>query len=48
MAAVNVDANLINRSMENDSKSGEVCVKEKVVQMQNGCYLLYTPAQSAH
>ena len=39
MAAVNVDANLVTRSTEargkNDSR--EVRVKEKVIQMQNGC-----------
>jgi G3E family GTPase len=40
MAAVNVDANLIARSNEargKDRISGEIRVKEKVVQMQNGC-----------
>ncbi|KAH7071554.1 CobW/HypB/UreG, nucleotide-binding domain-containing protein [Paraphoma chrysanthemicola] len=40
MAAVNVDANLISRSTESrkhDSTTGEIRVKEKVIQMQNGC-----------
>ena len=43
MAAVNVDGNLIARSSTNSSKSkrngdtAEVVVKEKVIQMQNGC-----------
>jgi G3E family GTPase len=40
MAAVNVDANLIARSSDirgRDSTTGEIRVKEKVVQMQNGC-----------
>jgi G3E family GTPase len=40
MAAVNVDANLIARSKEpyhRDKAGGEIRVKEKVVQMQNGC-----------
>jgi G3E family GTPase len=40
MAAVNVDANLIARSKEThhrDKAGGEIRVKEKVVQMQNGC-----------
>lgn len=40
MAAVNVDANLISRTTDVKSKSktpGEIRVKEKVVQMQNGC-----------
>lgn len=44
MAAINIDANLISRTshtQRKDSKSGElateVVVKEKVVQMQNGC-----------
>jgi G3E family GTPase len=40
MAAVNVDANLIDRSSDirgRDNTTGEIRVKEKVVQMQNGC-----------
>jgi G3E family GTPase len=40
MAAVNVDANLISRSTDGrgkDKSGGEIRVKEKVVQMQNGC-----------
>jgi G3E family GTPase len=40
MASVNVDANLISRSSNVQSKAkgtGEIRVKEKVVQMQNGC-----------
>jgi G3E family GTPase len=40
MAAVNIDANLIARSTEPRGKNhstGEIRVKEKVVQMQNGC-----------
>ncbi|KAF1918716.1 CobW/HypB/UreG, nucleotide-binding domain-containing protein [Ampelomyces quisqualis] len=40
MAAVNVDANLISRTNDTSSKNsgtGEIRVKEKVVQMQNGC-----------
>lgn len=43
MAAVNVDGNLIARSSTNSSKpkrkedTTEVVVKEKVIQMQNGC-----------
>ncbi|KAL1653239.1 hypothetical protein SLS61_004116 [Didymella pomorum] len=39
MAAVNVDANLVTRSTEARGKNdnGEVRVKEKVIQMQNGC-----------
>ncbi|EAT77115.1 hypothetical protein HBI56_207560 [Parastagonospora nodorum] len=40
MAAVNVDANLIARSSDvrgKDKSTGEVRVKEKIVQMQNGC-----------
>ncbi|KAF2022961.1 cobW-domain-containing protein [Setomelanomma holmii] len=40
MAAVNVDANLISRSTAGRGKNGEpgeIRVKEKVVQMQNGC-----------
>ncbi|KAF3054017.1 hypothetical protein E8E11_008333 [Didymella keratinophila] len=39
MAAVNVDANLVTRSTDARGKSdnGEIRVKEKVIQMQNGC-----------
>ena len=43
MAAVNVDGNLIARSSTSAAKSkknndtAEVVVKEKVIQMQNGC-----------
>ncbi|KAF2626554.1 cobW-domain-containing protein [Macroventuria anomochaeta] len=39
MASVNVDANLITRSTDSRGKkdSGEIRVKEKVIQMQNGC-----------
>jgi G3E family GTPase len=40
MAAVNVDANLIARSSNvrgRDNITGEIRVKEKVIQMQNGC-----------
>jgi G3E family GTPase len=40
MASVNVDANLIARSTDVRGKNnvaGEIRVKEKVVQMQNGC-----------
>lgn len=40
MATVNVDANLIARSTEprgKDNQTGQIRVKEKVVQMQNGC-----------
>jgi G3E family GTPase len=39
MAAVNVDANLVRRSTESRGKkdNGEIRVKEKVIQMQNGC-----------
>lgn len=40
MASVNIDANLITRSIEprgKQDRTGEIRVKEKVVQMQNGC-----------
>ncbi|KAJ4373570.1 hypothetical protein N0V86_007712 [Didymella sp. IMI 355093] len=39
MAAVNIDANLITRSTDSRGKkdNGEIRVKEKVIQMQNGC-----------
>ena len=40
MASVNIDANLVTRSTDSRSKNndnGEIRIKEKVVQMQNGC-----------
>lgn len=37
MASVNVDANLISRSSGQKGSSGEVRLKEKLIQMQNGC-----------
>lgn len=37
MASVNVDANLISRSTAKSNNSGEVRVKEKLIQMENGC-----------
>ncbi|KAH7353126.1 CobW/HypB/UreG, nucleotide-binding domain-containing protein [Pyrenochaeta sp. MPI-SDFR-AT-0127] len=37
MASVNVDANLISRSAGNKDGRGEVRLKEKLIQMQNGC-----------
>jgi hypothetical protein len=39
MASVNIDANLVTRSTESRNKTGEgeIRVKEKVIQMQNGC-----------
>jgi G3E family GTPase len=43
MAAINIDANLINRSSNASRKdaridgANEIVVKEKVIQMQNGC-----------
>ncbi|KZM26754.1 uncharacterized protein EKO05_0010117 [Ascochyta rabiei] len=39
MASVNIDANLVTRSADSRGKkdNGEIHVKEKVVQMQNGC-----------
>ena len=39
MASVNIDANLVTRSTEsrNRTDEGEIRVKEKVIQMQNGC-----------
>ena len=37
MASVNVDANLISRSKGKANSAGEVRVKEKMVQMENGC-----------
>jgi hypothetical protein len=36
MASVNVDANLISRGNSKDTK-GEIRVKEKMIQMENGC-----------
>ncbi|KAF2993069.1 hypothetical protein E8E13_000799 [Curvularia kusanoi] len=39
MASVNIDANLVTRSTEarNKNDEGEIRIKEKVIQMQNGC-----------
>jgi G3E family GTPase len=37
MASVNVDANLISRSNSKSNNNGEVRVKEKLIQMENGC-----------
>jgi len=37
MASVNVDANLISRSNGKSTNTGEVRVKEKLIQMENGC-----------
>lgn len=39
MASINIDANSIVRSVDSHrkNKNGEVHVKEKVIQMQNGC-----------
>jgi G3E family GTPase len=37
MASVNVDANLISRSNSKPNSNGEVRVKEKLIQMENGC-----------
>ncbi|KAH6638832.1 cobalamin synthesis protein [Boeremia exigua] len=39
MASVNIDANLVTRSNESRGKKdkGEIRIKEKVIQMQNGC-----------
>jgi G3E family GTPase len=37
MASVNVDANLISRSSIKPNNNGEVRVKEKLIQMENGC-----------
>jgi G3E family GTPase len=43
MASINIDANLINRSSNTSKKdaridgANEIVVKEKVIQMQNGC-----------
>lgn len=39
MASVNIDANLVTRSTEARNKigEGEIRIKEKVIQMQNGC-----------
>ena len=39
MASVNIDANLVTRSTNSGGRkdNGEIRVKEKVVQMQNGC-----------
>ncbi|KAF2851962.1 cobW-domain-containing protein [Plenodomus tracheiphilus IPT5] len=37
MASVNVDANLISRSNGKSGASGEIRVKERLIQMENGC-----------
>ncbi|KAL6706271.1 hypothetical protein ACN47E_005561 [Coniothyrium glycines] len=37
MASVNVDANFIRRSSAQQTRSGEVRVQEKLIQMENGC-----------
>ncbi|EOA84054.1 hypothetical protein ACJQWK_00655 [Exserohilum turcicum] len=37
MAAVNVDANIISRMGNKPTSNGEVRVKEKMIQMENGC-----------
>lgn len=37
MASVNVDANLISRSSGKNGTTGEIRVKEKLIQMENGC-----------
>ena len=37
MASVNVDANIISRSSNRPNSNGEVRVKEKMIQMENGC-----------
>jgi len=37
MASVNVDANLISRSNSKPNANGEIRVKEKMIQMENGC-----------
>ena len=37
MASVNVDANMISRSSVKLSGAGEVRVREKMIQMENGC-----------
>ncbi|KAI0574223.1 Cobalamin synthesis protein [Pyrenophora tritici-repentis] len=37
MASVNVDANIISRSNNKPGVNGEIRVKEKMIQMENGC-----------
>lgn len=37
MASVNVDANIVSRAITKPNSSGEVRVKEKMIQMENGC-----------
>lgn len=37
MASVNVDANLISRSVKPTKGTGEIRLKEKLIQMENGC-----------
>lgn len=37
MASVNVDANIISRSSNKPNGNGEVRIKEKMIQMENGC-----------
>jgi G3E family GTPase len=37
MASVNVDANFISRSNSKLNSNGEIRVKEKLIQMENGC-----------
>lgn len=37
MASVNVDANIISRSGGKNSTTGEIRVREKLIQMENGC-----------
>ncbi|CAA9963144.1 Cobalamin synthesis protein [Pyrenophora teres f. maculata] len=37
MASVNVDANIISRSNSKPTANGEIRVKEKMIQMENGC-----------
>lgn len=37
MASVNVDANLISRSTRPQNGTGEIRLKEKLIQMENGC-----------
>jgi G3E family GTPase len=37
MASVNVDANLVSRTSSKLNTNGEIRVKEKLIQMENGC-----------
>ncbi|KAF1836086.1 cobW-domain-containing protein [Decorospora gaudefroyi] len=37
MAAINVDANLISRSNTKSNSNGDIHVKERLIQMENGC-----------